>query len=319
MKDIRKTIETCEIPHTRFQELYCHLKGSIEDALDGHDPQIEVLVGPSRVGKTILLRALERDFPKTTVDGKKHVPVLFVPLDPGVSPKLLPTNVLVALDAPIPKKKLSVIDMNQLMQRQLQLAGTKVILLEEASHLVEESSRMHPQEASDWVKYTSDMLRLTMVLTGVPRLNRLIQGSQQLNLRATDSLEFRPYNSSSQSDMMSYASCVGSYLKIFGEAGFQCEVPLESVVKNSYLVSAGLLGVLSKLMINLCKFIEREPRPRPLTLADFQAAAQRTRTAGNPLCQPFQRMEVPAMEMFQCHAYALEEAGLTAKYSGALL
>ena len=92
MKDIRKTIATCETPHTPLQELYCHLKGSIEAALDGHDPQIEVLVGPSRVGKTILLRALERDFPKTTVDGKKHVPVLFVPLDPGVSPKLLPTN-----------------------------------------------------------------------------------------------------------------------------------------------------------------------------------------------------------------------------------
>lgn len=319
MKDIRKTIETCEIPHTRFQELYNHLKGSIEDALDGLDPQIDVLFGPSRVGKTILLRALERGFPQTTQVGKKHVPVLFVPLDPAVSPKLLPTNVLVALDAPIPTKKLSVIDMNQLMQRQLRLAGTKVILLEEASHLVEESSRMHPQEASDWIKYTSDMLRLTMVLTGVPRLNRLMQGSQQLNLRATDALEFRPYNSSSQSDMMSYASCVNSYLKIFGEAGFPCEVPFDAVVKNSYLISAGLLGVLSKLMINLCKVIEHAASPRRLTFEDFQAAAQRTRTAGNPLCQPFQRLDVPAMEMFQCHAYALEEAGMTAKYSGALL
>ncbi|MET3109558.1 putative ribosome biogenesis GTPase RsgA [Oxalobacteraceae bacterium GrIS 1.18] len=66
-KELRRLIESCELQHPMFKEQFEFLSQRIEDALGGFSSRIEWVVGPSRVGKSMLINALSRKYPETGV------------------------------------------------------------------------------------------------------------------------------------------------------------------------------------------------------------------------------------------------------------
>jgi len=124
-------IETCELPHPHFMKHFQPLKQRIENALAGRASRIERIFGPSRVGKTMLIDSLKRDFPETKVDGRRHVPVLVVPTPTPATTLELPKSVVTALKLPVPRS-ITPGAMNTRMFEQLKLVGTRVVLFEEA-------------------------------------------------------------------------------------------------------------------------------------------------------------------------------------------
>lgn len=121
---LRRRVETCELQHVEFAQHFAALKRRIDDTLIGLAPRIEWLVGPSRVGKTMLINALSRLYPAARENGRRSVPVLVVPIPPSISPKLLPISVLAALGVPLPQRGLASGVMVNRMADQLRLAGT---------------------------------------------------------------------------------------------------------------------------------------------------------------------------------------------------
>ena len=191
-KELRRLIESCELQHPMFKEQFEFLSQRIEDALGGFSSRIEWVVGPSRVGKSMLINALSRKYPETKVNGQRHVPVLAVKILSDVSPKLLPIFVLTALGVSLTRGQSTGAIFNRMLE-QLRLAGTRVILFEEASHLVESGARVPVRGAGDWCKSLADSTNMTLLLFGVPRLERLLDSNEQLRLRASARREFRPY------------------------------------------------------------------------------------------------------------------------------
>lgn len=315
-KELRRRIEDCELQHATFDELFVYLKRRIDDALEGFTSRIEWVVGPSRVGKTMLSRALARLYPERKQDGRRFVPVLHVFIPSNISPVLLPTKVLSALGMPLPTKGLTTGAMDDRMYEQLRLAGTQVILFEEASHLVEIGARVPPRAAGDWFKTLSETLNITVILTGVPRLERLFDSNEQLRLRASARREFRPYDSRSPDEQRAFAACVRTYADLFNDAGWPIEVPINSLVPHCYLLSGGLVGIVSRFMQELASQVAYE-RPRPLTWDDCRMAAGAIEAAGNPDYPAFARPEVAAVEMAAAHAYVLEMNGMAVRRIGA--
>lgn len=86
--------------------------------------RIERVMGPSRVGKSMLINALRRAFPETKVDGRRRVPVVVVPVPTPVSPVLLPSSVLTALGLPV-QRSITSGAMGNRMLDQLKLAGSR--------------------------------------------------------------------------------------------------------------------------------------------------------------------------------------------------
>jgi hypothetical protein len=149
-KTLRQVIESCELSHSEFLDHFEALKQRIDDALDGHPAASERLIGPSRVGKSMLINNLARCYPETKVDGIRRIPVLVVPVPSPVSPKEMPKSVLAALGMPSVRGNSG--DLFAKMERLLRLSGTKVLLFEEASHIVEVGTKMPPRAAGDWFK-----------------------------------------------------------------------------------------------------------------------------------------------------------------------
>jgi len=311
-KELRRRIEGCELPHPAFMELFGILKQRIDDAIEGFASRIEWVVGPSRVGKTMLINALSRIHQEVRVDGARQVPVLVVPVSPNISPVLLPTSVLMALGVPLPQRGITSGVMLDRMEEQLKLAGTRVLMFEEASHLVEPGARVPPRAAGDWFKSVADHLNLTILLFGVPRLGRLFDSNEQLRLRASARREFRPYDLRSPAEQMAFASCVRTYMELFREAGWPIALPLESLVTQCYLLSGGLVGVLSRFMQELACQMAYE-NPRAVTIDDCRFAGASIEAAGHPDFPGFQRTEVSAVELNAAHAHVLETNGMSVR------
>ncbi|ARN18438.1 TniB family NTP-binding protein [Piscinibacter gummiphilus] len=302
--ELRRRIESCKLNHQKFLLHYEWLGERIEDALAGFAPRVEWVVGPSRAGKSMLMEALSVDHPEFRVDGVRRVPVLYMPLSRAISPKSFPTLVLEALKVPVRRRE-GAADLELHAAEQLQRLGTKVLLLDEASHFVEPAARLLPRSAGDMLKVLSDRAGLSIFMTGIPRLQLLIDSNDQLRQRATAKRELLPYNFNEDAQQEAFAQCVRTYADMFAECGWPIDVPFKGLVKNCYLHSGGLVGSLSKFMQELC-IRPRTEEPRPLTLHDCKQASERAGGTRNPLNTPFANEEVSDAHLNQAYQYILD-------------
>ncbi|WP_269509097.1 ATP-binding protein [Burkholderia sp. IMCC1007] len=273
-------IETCELPHPRFLEHLQPLKQRIENALAGRASRIERIMGPSRVGKSMLINALVREFGETKIDGRRRVPVLVVPVPTPATTLELPKSVVAALGIPV-QRSITPGAMRTRMLEQLRLVGTRVIIFEEASHLVEEGSRFPVRAAADWFKALADSHNLTLFLFGVPRLKILFDNNEQLRLRASATRLLLPYDSRVADDMGAFHSCVAAFARRFAEHGFPIALSPAALTYQCYLLSGGLIGIVSRFMQELADRMAAEA-PHTLTFADCQAALKGITATGSP-------------------------------------
>jgi len=309
-KALRKAIETCELQHPEFRKHAEVLSSRIEDALAGYAPRIEWVVGPSRVGKSMLINLLSRLYPPQRVDGKKSLPVLVVSVPAGISPSMLPSSVLTALGVPLPQKSSNAGIMSMRLLDQLRLAGTRVIVFEEASHIVEPGARVPPRGAADWLKELSDKAGVTILMFGVPRLERLFASNEQLRTRASTRREFRPYDARNPEQFRDFAVCVNTYAQLFQKHGYPIQMSIETLVQHCYLLSGGLIGILSRFMQELACLVGNEA-PRELHFQDCARASEAVESTGHPNHPAFMKFQVSPVELTQAHIHTLEINGMS--------
>jgi len=279
-QQLRKDIEACELPHPFFVEHLSALEQRINDALAGFAPKIERVPGPSGVGKSSIVTTLARKYPESRLEGRRYIPVLIVRVPQSATAKLLPKSVLAALGITVAARTTAG-TMSDLMLTQLRLAGTRVIIFDEISHLVDEGSRVPPRAASDWLKALSDKLDMTLILLGIPRLERLFSANEQLRRRARPARYFRPYDPSDGRQMAAYTSCVASYAALFAAAGYPISVHPRILTEQSFLLTGGLIGVLADFVRELARLLTNDA-PRPVTYLDCVRALEEVSHAGSP-------------------------------------
>lgn len=285
-QQLRRDIETCELAHPMFVEHLNAIRQCIDDALAGFSPKITRVPGPAGVGKSSLIAALARTYPEIRVNGRLTVPVLVVEVPQFVSAKQLPSCVLQALGLQV-TRSMTVGAMFELMQKQLELAGTKVVIFDEISHLVDEGSRVPPRAASDWLKTLQDKANVTLILFGIPRLERLFSENEQLLRRSRPARRFLPYDATDPRQMTAYVACVTNYVRMFAAAGYPIHLPTRVLVQQTYLLTGGLIGVLSDFMRELSRR-EANEAPRALTYFDCQMVLAEVSHAGSPHQLAFQ-------------------------------
>jgi hypothetical protein len=253
----------------------------------------------------MLINTLSRSHPETRLQGRRHVPVLVVPIPPNISPVLLPVSVLLALGLPLPQRGITSGVMFNRMVEQLRLANTRVLIFEEASHLVEPGARVPPRAAGDWFKSLGDVLNMTLILFGVPRLQKLFESNEQLRLRASAKREFRPYDMRDATQKKAFATCVGTYADLFKRGGWPFGLDFSDLVLQCYLLSGGLVGVLSRFMQELASQLRGETA-RAITIEDCRAAAKSIESAGHPDFLAFQASDVSPIALNAAHGCVLE-------------
>lgn len=309
---LRRAVQERELPHAFFEEHLGALRARIDDALEGQPATLDTVLGPSRVGKTMLIQALARQYTEQTADGVRQVPVLVVPVPTPASPKQLPLSVLKALGAPVPRSVASTAFMFERMARQLKLAGTRVILFEEASHIVDAGTKLPPRAAGDWFKQLMDQLNVSIVLFGVPRLEKLLKSNEQLRYRSGAVIRFNPYAWADATEQRHFVSCIRTYAQIFAQSGWRFTFAPDSLVRNSYLLSGGLVGVVSKFMSRLA-FDIRSREGRDISFEDCAFSAAKIESVGDCTSPAFTELHVEAIKLQAAHSLVLDDAGVTVR------
>lgn len=301
---LKQVIEQGHFEHPSFKAVFDLLCSRIDLARVGGEPKVSWVVGPSRVGKSHLIAALTRKYPDLEINGQRRVPVVPVGIPSSISPQLLPMVVLDELKAPYSITNGSAGKLTKKMCEQLELAESKVIIFDEASHLVEPGARVLPYAAADWFKDVGSTPGISQILVGIPRLRKLLDASNQLRLRSFRMIEWRPYDSVIAADQKAFAGCVKTFLELFCKEGWSIDLPLEVIVKNCYLHAPGLVGKLRDLMVELADQLKRK-EPRALGLADFFAASSALESAGHPNYPAFAKVDVAQVELSQAYQHVL--------------
>ncbi|MNU49557.1 hypothetical protein D3C71_385020 [compost metagenome] len=125
----------------------------------------------------------------------------------------------------------------------------------------------------------------------MPRLERLFEHNEQLRMRTSASRRLLPYDSRIPENMQAFHSCVATYAKLFRESGYPIDLPAQVLTYQSYLLSGGLIGVLSRFMQEMASQMAYET-PRTLSFTDCQTAAGAIEAAGSRHFPAFKSLEV---------------------------
>ncbi|AWI76215.1 hypothetical protein CEW87_05545 [Parazoarcus communis] len=287
---LRAAVEKTVIHHPRFQDAYERIGDLLRSRKDGLDPQIDFIVGPSRCGKTEVLRefARERDYCARREAGRLIVPVLYVPIPTGIAPKDLPLSVMQALNVPLPTGRTRATELVKMMNVQLKLVGTHTILFDEASHLVDVGSKIPPRQASDWIKDISQQTNVSILLSGLYRLIKLLETNEQLRNRTPAPFDFSPYRWDIPSDRKNFAGCVRAFLSVFSDHQCTLDVKLttDSLVRHLYAASAGHVGLLANFFKALTRQLDEHGK---ITIDALKATTNRLHLPGNGSIKPFQQ------------------------------
>ncbi|WP_342244721.1 TniB family NTP-binding protein [Pseudomonas sp. OTU5201] len=208
------------------------------------------LFGPSRVGKTELIKMLMQDHPRSTLEGRCMIPVLRVTTPVNPTRRSLPEALLATLD---PRKygRSSAEQLTARARGLLELADTRVIIFDEIQHFVERSSKSAAREAADWLKVLGEEMRLTILMVGLPIAEEILNRNEQLRYRAEAPFWFYPYNWNEPTERAAFQGTLTALCNVLAQAGWQIpDAHCPDFVRRAYAASLGRIGMLIKLFVS---------------------------------------------------------------------
>lgn len=259
-------------------------------------PETMMLTGSSGVGKTLALMKYQENYPRTTIDGRKKVPVLYLLVPNGAGEKEVLIGLLEALT-----EKLNINGTTTTLKKrlihQLKLAEVELIILDEAQRLHHYSFHHTPLKAVDLLTYLQDSTSTPFVLAGTSKVCDLI--SPEVLEDGTDDeermkeLEAFIRRARQTINIPAYDVADKKWQGLLDKSfeNFPRTINAEKadkLEKRIFIATQGRLGFYNKL---LKEVLEITSPNEPVTLTVFSQAFKRI--TAKPLCgfNPFENME----------------------------
>jgi hypothetical protein len=311
-KTLENLIDATRVEHLRFKATAERIADRLDQALAGRESRFQAIAGPSRVGKTAIVKALMARYPETKLNNERRVPVLFVGSMDSPSPTALPMSVLSALGVKPPRSARNVGSLTDFMHEQLDLVENRVLFFDEFSQLVERGSRVTPDEAARWCK-TVILKGRSVFAAGVPRVELLLEADPQLVGRAYRTIKFDPYRPDDQKELSAFISVGLAYLALLDEQGWTVrEDDQQAILCNMYLHAPGLGGGVRDLMYELARQLNGKA-PRELALEDFAAASSALEPLGPGSPLPCSSCDVTRTDLNQAYLHVVARNSPKAK------
>ncbi len=258
-------------------------------------PETMMLTGSSGVGKTLALMKYQESYPRTTIDGRKKVPVLYLLVPNGAGEKEVLIGLLEALT-----EKLNIngttLTLKKRLVHQLKLAEVELIILDEAQRLNHYSFHHTPFKAVELLTYLQDSTSTPFVLAGTLKVCELIspevleggtvdedrmkeleafirRGRQTVNIPAYD-ISDKKWQGFLDKTFKTFPRVINV-------------IKADKLEKRIFIATQGRLGFYNKL---LKEVLEITSHNEQITLAVFSQAFKRI--SAKPLCgfNPFEGM-----------------------------
>ena len=290
--------------HDAFNDAYA----TVETILKTKDPRsgcIIPILGPTRVGKSgIVKRLIEKAGQANSLFPQKNVVKASLP--PQTNGKDIYGSILRSLHSGrISNAKTDVC--RDRLYRAIDTLKIEVIVLDEVNHLVERGTNLTSRVAAGHLKTLVDETGINLVLSGLPRFQRILDENEQLLDRASATVLFQPYDWQDSAERDAFCVAVDAAFGSLEASGFGVDLGFEDIVRRLYGASGGRVPMMLRVL-KLAALVDETPRS--LGLADFLRAARAIQQFGIPAAAFFGECEPDEVELMRSFAVVMSEAGL---------
>lgn len=253
-----------------------------------------MLVGDPGSGKTALLRRFCLRHPMRQEPERDVHPALYVEVPPKTSRKALAERILAALGASVPSNateiKLTARALDHLREQ-----GVRVLILDEAQHLVIPEKRRLNYEAADWVKGVANAGACAVVLAGVPDAWEAYLYNGQLRRRTFGNRRLSAFRRTHEREWRTFCALLGEFDKLlpFSELSGLGD---ELTALRFHRQVSGLVGRLADFLV-VATIIGLERGKLRLTNEVLADAAQQLADISDPdWVNPFDMEETALMD-----------------------
>ncbi len=235
------------------------LKRLVEAEYRAAEPELTCIVGETGTGKTWIVRRFAFDYQRVETETGTLIPVLIANVPPKCSVKVLASTLLREMGSPlwnVGREEQLTFQLRTLLKK----CGVRLIILNEANHLVDRGKERTHYLVGDWIKQTSELTGIPVVLVGIPRVLTLLKVNEQLADRVSRIITVEPFGVDERcSNRMEHA------LQAFDSllTGID-RIPLadKTNARLMAMATAGRLRRIRRLLVEAVRLAAEQPKPR---------------------------------------------------------
>ncbi|WP_086380816.1 TniB family NTP-binding protein [Caballeronia sordidicola] len=287
------SIRRCFLKLPHVQSIFASLDRLYSYTCDREEPMHLVIVGESGVGKSTLLKKYTDSYQPVVHEEYTEIPVLLVSLDEAPTPKTLAGTLLKAMGSPFWNKG-SAEDRKAQLLTLLQACKVRLVIIDEANHLVDRGGEKTRHTSADWLKTVADKAGISLVLAGIPRTIRLLETNDQLRGRFREVISIDRFSVADKEAEKRFRGVLKSFQQLFKDVD---SVDLSSweLARAFAFATDGRLREIRSLLVKSAELAFAKPTPR-LTMEVLSDAFRSTIYANaTPDRNPFEAAfkEVP--------------------------
>lgn len=192
LKTITRSLQSAFIKFDHVTNAHRVLAELVAADFRQSEPDLVCIVGETGTGKTWLVKHFADEHPRIETETATRVTVLLVSIPPKCTIKALAQLLLRTLGSPLwntGNETQLTVQLETLLAR----CEVKLIILNEANHLVDRGRERTHYLLGDWIKLTSERTGVPVALVGIPRLETLLRVNEQLADRVRQVIEIEPF------------------------------------------------------------------------------------------------------------------------------
>jgi hypothetical protein len=211
------------------------------------------------MGKTLMLQMIKKYFTDQggAKDGNR---CLHIQLDSGVDTHKLAASMVYALGFPMMPARLSLENMNQMINKGMERLRPLALLIDEAQHMCEGNRDITARGLTDWLKVRMDLFGMPVICTGTRTLERLSMINPQFVSRASTTFVIDAFEAGAE-----WRQVLASF------AGMVTEVDMSLLTgplfRPIHAATKGNMRALKKLLLmSAMHAVEKRPKDEKPTL-----------------------------------------------------
>ncbi|WP_081765143.1 TniB family NTP-binding protein [Robbsia andropogonis] len=220
--DLVKKIRSSFLRLPHVDKIFASLERMRSYESDGEEPENLLLIGESGVGKSTVVHKFMLRNPRIEHDEFTEIPVLYVALGQSPTPRIMASTILREMGDP--KWNLGKeIDLTTRLVHLIRQCHVRIVIIDEANHLIDRGGEKTLHTAADWLKRLVDATKVSFVLAGIPRTRNILLTNDQLRGRFREVIEidrFTVMDKSAEIEFRRLLMTFNGYMKPFSISSF---------------------------------------------------------------------------------------------------
>ncbi len=254
----RDLVARVRIPHPAYELAMTELTRSFQSVGDTDFPLCLQILGPSRAGKTCVVKDFIKCVPPTRTVAGIVMPVVYARIPPKGTTMALLENILRAVGDPYWFRGS---ESNKLARviAQLESCECKMLVLDEFQHLCDKGQNLTLKRMTDNLKALVEPNKWALVASGLSESRRVIDFDSQLYGRFDAEVEIPRFDWLDTVLNEQFRGVIESFEESLAPFEFPSFAD-EQIALRMYLATGGLIGLLVKLLHRTIEDAIREDR-----------------------------------------------------------